>query len=145
MEHIIRFEFIRYASTNEQRYSFEKFLTQTFGSNQVERSSETKKLYAVAENIALIIARTENTKIELGDCLITAHMALFGSDLLIATQNHHDFPPCLFDRMYIHMIEVKENHKLKVVGVYRFNKENYTKLSLELLKNSDPFCAQDQT
>lgn len=134
----IRLEFIRGAQTRKDKELFEVFLNETVGSDRIELKP-SEKIFGIAENIALITAQVNNAKMDLGDCLIAAQMASIKTDLLIATQNHQDFPAALFDRLHVEIIPVSETGKIKTVGIYKMNKGNYEILSRKILNDNDPY------
>lgn len=138
LEHVIRLEFIKGARTKKDKDNYEKFIDLVFTNDRIELKPDAK-VFSIAENISLIVGRIDNAVIELGDSLIAAQIANMKSErLYLATQNHHDFPPCLFDRIHLEIINLP-NGKIKTVGIYKFNKESYKTLSLEILKDTDPY------
>lgn len=140
VDYTITFEFLRYANSTKESKDYNLFLDKIFGAkkNQIALLPRPE-IFKIAENIALIANRTDNNKIGLADCLIGAQLAKYTDGLLfLATQNHSDFPVCIYDLLYKHDMRLT-NGKIKVVGIYQLNRNKYKELAKELLLDSDPF------
>lgn len=136
LDHTTRLEFVRSAKTKSDKQNYENFLNLIFSNDRIEMPPSLK-LFGIAENISLIVSRMENNSIELGDSLISAQLANGKSqNLFLATENHQDFPSCLFERLHLEIVYLP-NGKIKTVGIYKFLKENYEKLSFDLLGDTD--------
>ncbi len=132
-DYTITFEFLSYAVSSKQIMDYNLFLDHTFGAKKNQLQLPTSpKLFKVAQNISLIANRTDNNKIGLADCLIGAQLAQYSDgSLFLATQNHSDFPPCIYDLMCKQIIRLKSG-KIKVIGIYKLNKEQYLELVNDL-------------
>jgi hypothetical protein len=78
--------------------------------------------------------RSNSKAISLADLLISAQAKKYArqtmhyQELLIATSNHDDFPPILFDLVHTEIVKLKDG-KLKIVGFYRFSQERFYNLN----------------
>ncbi len=93
-----------------------------------------KGIFNLALSIARIYMKSDNKSTNVPDTLIAAQMCKYArvrqveSQLFLATQNHRDFPPVLFERVDDALITLADG-SVKIIGFYRFNKERFEKLS----------------
>ena len=131
IDQTIKFEFLRGAQNNAEYKKLEDFLDLLFGQNRLELEPN-RATFDVARKIASLSYRTGNKSIKLGDSLIAAQVEKYSrngsGNLFLATQNHKDFPPFLFNCVYVHLITLKDG-SIKPVGIYEFNTYNFKKLS----------------
>jgi len=133
-DYTVNFEFLSHATSLKESKDYHLFLDHTFGAkkNQLQLPTSSQ-LFKVAQNISLIANRMDNNKISLADCLIGAQMAQYSDgSLFLATQNHSDFPACIYDLLFKQIIRLK-NGKIKLIGFYKLNKDRYTSLVDDLL------------
>ena len=72
-----------------------------------------------AQIISAIAYRASNKVLDLADCIIAAQIATYHKNsslakLYLATQNHADFPPAIFNRVYTELITLDDG-KIKIV------------------------------
>lgn len=57
---------------------------------------------------------------------LTVGSMTFQKDLILATLNHKDFPPYLYDRLALHSFA--ENNSVKTIGFYKISESKYANL-----------------
>lgn len=130
LDHVVQLEFARGLPPTKA----EEFLRKLFGSDRLVLPVR-ENLFQLALRISHVYLKTENKNCNLPDLLIAAQMALYSKDdgqkydLLLATQNHKDFPPVFFDRID-EMILTLPDGSIKVVGFYRFNRKRAKEANL---------------
>lgn len=131
LDHTVKLEFFRGAKTKDQKNSFTSFIATLFGKDYHELKVDNQIL-ETAVKLAMIYNK-KNVKVELGDYLIGAQMQRFSGSqtLYLATNDHHDFPRFIFDRVYIHTIDIKRADLIINVGIYKFNTKAYLEMYRE--------------
>ncbi len=92
-----------------------------------------KDIFEHASHISRIYYKNDNKITKIADVLIAAQICRYSrnqsqqNELLLATQNHRDFPPVLFERVEDMLITLADG-SIKVIGFYRFRKEQYDQL-----------------
>lgn len=94
-----------------------------------------QKDYDLAYDIARIYLSTANKKISTGDLLIASEVAKYSipkrktAQMVLATQNHKDFSPVLFDLIDVMNIPLR-NGQIKTIGFYTFDADRFDKAKL---------------
>ena len=128
-ESTIRFEFLR-GLRNIKRG--EDLLDQLCGENHLVLQPD-KETFEKALQISQIYLQTDNTQTKIADVIIAAQIAKFAknpgnaTELLLATQNHMDFPPVLFQRVQELLITLADG-SIKIIGFYRFRLDRFNEL-----------------
>lgn len=92
-----------------------------------------KSTFETALHISQIYYKNENKQVKISDVIIAAQIAKYArgerneTELLLATQNHKDFPPVLFDRVENLLITLADG-SIKVIGFYRFRLDRFNQL-----------------
>lgn len=129
VESTIQFEFLRGLKNVA---AGEQLLDQLCGGERTVLSPD-KAIFDRALSISRIYQRSDNKHVKVADVLIAAQICKFARDssseyeLLLATQNHKDFPPVLFERVEDLTITLADG-SIKVIGFYRFRKNQFEKL-----------------
>jgi len=94
-----------------------------------------QKDYDLAYEIARVYLSNGNKKISIGDLLIASEVAKYSipkrtsTPLVLATQNHKDFSPVLFDLVDVMNIPLR-NGQIKTIGFYVFNADRFDKVKV---------------
>lgn len=129
VESTIQFEFLRGLKNPTDG---EALLKELCGNGRVVLSPD-KDIFERAAHISRIYYKNDNKVTKIADVLIAAQICKYArnqsqeNELLLATQNHRDFPPVLFKRVEDVLITLADG-SIKVIGFYRFRKEQYEKL-----------------
>jgi len=115
----VRCEFLAGARNDSEMLLLSDFLQSLFGSSDpgLRISTET---FETARKLMNCVYRAENKHLKIPDALIGSQIVQYSSvvgNLLLATQNHHDFPPVIFERKYTQNINLPDG-KIKTVGIY---------------------------
>lgn len=130
LESTIQFEFLR---GFQVRKNAEEFLEAFLGKDRFTLVPD-KDLFEMALRIAHVYYLADNKHIKIADALIAAQISKYArsasdaNELLLATQNHKDFPPVLFQRLAVHLVTLPDG-SIKTLGVYRFDLEVFKKFS----------------
>lgn len=133
LERTVQFEFLRGAQSKAQHEAFESHLQLLIGGDPVILQPD-EETFKVARRISQIARSEEGRQLGLGDCLIGAQIKKYVESngmLYLATQNHKDFPVCIFERKATYLITT-HNGNIKVVGIYTFNLDYFNKICSEL-------------
>jgi predicted nucleic acid-binding protein len=128
IESTIQFEFLRGLKNPSDG---EILLDELCGKGRTVLAPD-KDIFERASHISRIYYKTDNKMTKIADVLIAAQICRYArsqsqqNELLLATQNHRDFPPVLFERVEDTFITLADG-SIKVVGFYRFRKDNYDK------------------
>ncbi len=128
---VVRLEFLRGFTKLDQA---QDFLTRWFGGDVLELGLDIN-VYEYVHDINLINLKQGNKSLKLGDLLISAQMARFsakrpeGQGPILATQNHKDFPPALFDLKDVFNLQLPSG-VIKTIGFYHFNPRRFTELKV---------------
>jgi predicted nucleic acid-binding protein len=93
-----------------------------------------KEIFERALAISKIYLRSTNKVASVPDTLIAAQLCKYAREkkgqyeMFLATQNHRDFPPVLFERVDQVLITLADG-SIRVIGFYRFKRDVYDKLS----------------
>src|SRR3989344_426354 len=126
---IVRLEFLRGSEKHDKALQF----IEIFFGNDPFTLRLDDRVYELAYDIDKIYRRRGNKKVGIGDLLIAAQIARFSlpkrekNHLLLATQNHKDFSPVLFDLLDVVNIRI-QNGVIKTVGLYQFSAERFEQL-----------------
>lgn len=129
VESTIRFEFLRGL---KNAAAGEELLNELCGSGHMVLNPD-KDIFARALQISGIYLRNDNKQTKLADVLIAAQICRYAreasseSELLLATQNHKDFPPVLFERVEDTLLTLSDG-SIRTIGFYRFKKDRYSAL-----------------
>jgi predicted nucleic acid-binding protein len=129
VESTIRFEFLRGL---RNVIDGEKLLSGLCGENHLVLNPD-KDTFDRALKISQIYVRNDNKQVKIADVIIAAQIAKYAkgagnaNELLLATQNHKDFPPILFDRVDEMLITIPDG-SIKIVGFYRFKVDRFNDL-----------------
>ena len=96
----VRIEFLRGARTQNELKLHKDFLITIFGTESADLSVSVD-IYEIARKLMWCAQLNENKHIKLPDALIGAQIYKYRTthgNLLLATRNHVDFPPFLFER-----------------------------------------------
>ena len=121
---IAKLEFLRGARNNKELESYEVFLDGLLGTDRFVMPTNKDlhhMLFDDALRIARVSSRVDNKKMSVPDCLLAAQVSVYersSGKLLLATNNHKDFPPFLFEPIYVHLVFLK-NGTIRPVGFYR--------------------------
>jgi len=137
IDKIIELEFLRGFSTQEIG---KRVLSDMSGDDEPVVLSLDDVVFEKALEIVQIYKKADNKDGKIPDVLIAAQIAKYAKDvngkqhgvLVLATQNHRDFPPVLFDRIDDMLITLKDG-SIKVIGFYVFSLDKYDK-TLKALK-----------
>ncbi len=128
VEPVIEFEFYRGARNNKELCLFKEFIEETHGKEPDRLNRPNEDTFKLAQLISAIAYRTDNKALNLADCIIAAQIAKYVGNnlgrLFLATQNHSDFPPAIFDRVYTKLIELPDG-KLKTIGIYAIDNTRF--------------------
>lgn len=130
LESTIRFEFLRGVPDAE---AGEQLLVEFCGEDMVTLVPD-KDIFRRALSIARIYMRADNKKTNVPDTLIAAQMGRYARDtkdvaeMFLATQNHKDFPPVLFQRVDDLLVTLADG-SIKTIGFYRFRKDRFEEFS----------------
>lgn len=129
IERTIRFEFLRGFGDQQKGIDFlDEFVP------DATILTPDKTIFQIALDISHIYLRSDNKHTSVPDALIAAqlckytHGAKAKYPVYLATQNHKDFPPVLFERVEECLLTLPDG-KIKVVGFYRFKKEIFDDLT----------------
>ena len=130
IESIIRFEFLRGLRNIKDG---EKLLEELCGAGPTVLVPDSD-IFISALAIARIYVKSNNKDAKVPDTLIAAQMCKYARakqgkyQLFLATQNHRDFPPILFERVDDVLITLGDG-SIKIIGFYRFRKDIFEKFS----------------
>ncbi len=130
IESTVRFEFLRGMRNTKDG---EKLLEELCGKGYTVLVPDSN-IFTLALAVARIYMKSDNKSTSVPDTLIAAQMCKYArtkqekSQLFLATQNHRDFPPTLFERVDDTLITLTDG-SIKIVGFYRFRKDRFEKLS----------------
>lgn len=129
VESTIQFEFLR--GLKNQSVG-EQLLDELCGGDRIVLGPD-KDIFDRALAISRIYYRSDNKQVRVADVLIAAQICKFARnssseyELLLATQNHKDFPPVLFKRVEDMLITLTDG-SIKTIGFYRFCKNKFEQL-----------------
>ncbi len=129
IESTIKFEFLRGLRSPKEG---ELLLEALCGAGHIVLNPD-KHTFETALEISQIYYRNENKQVKISDVIIAAQIAKYArsesveTELLLATQNHKDFPPVLFDRVEDLLITLADG-SIKVIGFYRFRLDRFNQL-----------------
>ncbi len=128
-ESTIRFEFLRGLRNVADG---EALLSELCGAHHLVLNPD-KDTFDKALKISQIYVRNDNKQVKIADIMIAAQIAKYAkvagdvTELLLATQNHKDFPPVLFDRVDEVLITLQDG-SVKIIGFYRFKLDRFKQL-----------------
>lgn len=131
LESTIRFEFLRGISKPSEG---DKFLEELFGTDCLLLKPD-QNIFDSALQIGGVFKRNDNKQVKIADLLIAAQICKYAKDstahteLILATQNHKDFPPVLFERIDDYLVTLSDG-SIKTIGFYRFKKARLIKLAI---------------
>ncbi len=127
IEHTIKFEFLRGLKDVK---AGEQLLNELCGLGHVTLVP-SQDIFERALVISDIYMKSDNKYASLADTLIAAQMCRYARDkkgeyeMYLATQNHRDFPPVLFERVDDMLLTLHDGN-IKVIGFYRFRKDVFS-------------------
>ena len=130
IESTVRFEFLRGLQHIE---AGELLLKALCGPDAIVLVPDSD-IFDRALSIARIYMRADNKSTSVPDTLIAAQMGKYArdthdmSEMFLATQNHRDFPPVLFERVDDVLVTLTDG-SIKTIGFYRFHKDRFDALS----------------
>ncbi|MHB8914037.1 MAG: PIN domain-containing protein [Minisyncoccota bacterium] len=130
-ESTIRFEFLR--GLYRDLEAGKQLLTELCGPDHAVLFPDAG-IFDRALTISRIYMNADNKSASVPDTLIAAQMCKYARDtqsaaeMFLATQNHRDFPPVLFECTDDILITLADG-SIKVVGFYRFRKDRFKALS----------------
>lgn len=132
MEPVVEFEFYRGARNNKEKRLHQEFIAAVFGDEVFRLARPQEETFEIAQKIASIAYISSNKTLDLANCIISAQIAKHSTNktarLYLATQNHTDFPPAIFDRIHTKLIELPDG-KIKTIGIYCIDNDRLEKLS----------------
>ena len=129
---VVELEFRRGFSSSDKPTLF---LDKWFGKDRLVLPLDNS-LYQYVYEIDRINHRQGNQKVKLGDLLISAQMAKYSIPkrekycLLLATQNHKDFSPAIFDLRDVINLRTPSG-VIKTIGMYQFSPTRFDALRME--------------
>jgi predicted nucleic acid-binding protein len=129
LEEVIQLEFLR--GIRDKKVG-QELLSGLFGDDYITLSP-SKDIFTRALHIADMYLRSDNKQVSLPDTLIAGQMCRYAREqaseyeLLLATQNHRDFPPILFNRVAVFCVTLRDG-SIKTIGFYRFEIKRYQQL-----------------
>ncbi|MDE1944298.1 MAG: PIN domain-containing protein [Patescibacteria group bacterium] len=134
IESTIRLEFLRGLKRGpEELRAGEEFLTALCGTDHLVLAPD-KDIFDRALTIARIYLNADNKSSSVADTLIAAQLSKYArtastvAELFLATQNHRDFPPVLFDRVDTMLVTLADG-SIRTIGFYRFKKARFDQLA----------------
>ena len=132
IESTIRFEFLRGLRNPKEG---EDLISALCGNDNLVLHPD-KDTFERALSISQIYYRNDNKQVKISDVIIAAQIAKYArttsneTELLLATQNHKDFPPVLFKRIDDLLVTLPDG-SIKIIGFYRFRLDNFNQLKLK--------------
>lgn len=129
LEKIVETEFLR----SSQRQDVGRLLLDCWFGEDRLLLSITAETFKDALDISQVYTVTGTKPVALPDLLIAAQAKKYARltadyrELIIATSNHFDFPPVLFDLLYVQNIRLSDG-KIRTVGFYRFSLERFNSI-----------------
>lgn len=131
LDDLVKFEFLRKANSPEEEAQLKNFLQKIF---KTEAGGIDKTQFPIVDEVIRLATeianlyswRLKNTRIQLPDCFLAGQMRKYNAakdQLYLATANHKDFPPLLFDRIGIETVDTGE--EILNIGFYKFNREKF--------------------
>ncbi len=137
IDQTIQFEFLRNFRSKANAH---KFLIGLFGPLSDVTLPVSDEIYENALEIARICHLVDNKDISFADALIGGQIMKYTrskldkNSVILASQNHRDFPPILFERVDELLVTLKDG-SIRVVGFYIFNINGYNKATEALNVN----------
>lgn len=126
IDSVVEFEFFRGARNAKEESLFLAFIAKVFGVEPFRLPIPDRDTFKLAQTIAKIAFRSENKPLDFADCLIAANCVRYArpgaEKVYLATQNHADFPPAIFDRKHVVLVPLPDG-RIKTIGIYAVNEE----------------------
>ncbi len=128
---VVKIEFLRGAYLESLYEDRKKFLKYEIFHEMMDHHQLHKLVYDKSLDIARIYAHHNKGNLPLGDLLITARLAVYPSQLILATMDREDFDTVLFGRIGVaafeRIIQGKQGKKeiLDIVQFLRFDHQKF--------------------